>query len=272
MTVGGPARTADGVQHRLVLVILLLAVASRASAVVLGGGLADTDCTVGFDGVSATDGESGLVCTDGDPACDADGMADGSCHFDIRVCTRLTAAGCTPRDVSSITVAGLSLAEPPLSGSAACGASDSIDVPVGSAAGATLIARDGGALKDVDYLNVCCRSAAAPFDAAGCALMVEPSVAGCARTIPHAFVTSLANARDLVAQASAHPGAAKPVKRAVRALRRMRSVARRIAKSDPCGDALGLVATHAITVLRAATGSPVFFLDHMGRSEVCRAP
>lgn len=221
----------------------------------LGGGLADTDCTVGFDGVSATDGESGVVCTDGDPTCDADAVSDGSCSFEIRACTRLVAAGCAPRDISSIAIAGLPLEQPALSGSSTCGASDSLAVPVGGAVGATLIARDGGALKDVDYLNVCCVRAAAPFDAAGCALGVEPSVAGCERTIPAAFVTALAKARAMVAQAAADPAAAKPsAKRALRALRRMRSVARRLSKADACGAALGLVATHAITVLRAALG------------------
>jgi len=256
LTVGAPARTADGVQRRLVICLLILATASRAGAVVLGGGLADTDCTVGFDGVSATDGESGVVCTDGDPTCDADAVANGSCLFEVSVCTRLAAAGCAPRDISSIAVAGLPLEQPALSGSSTCGASNSIAVPVGSAVGATLIARDGSALKDVDYLNVCCRSAAAPFDAAGCALAVEPSVAGCARTVSPGFVTALAKAREMVAQAAADPSAAKPsAKRALRALRRMRSVARRMAKSDPCGAALGLVATHAITALRAAAGS-----------------
>jgi len=256
LTVGLPARTADGVQRRLVVGLLMLVVASRAWAVVLGGGLADTDCTVGFDGVSATDGESGVVCTDGDPTCDADAVADGSCRFEIRLCTRLVAAGCAPRDITSIAVAGLPLDQPALSAGSACGASDAIAVPVGSTVAATLIARDGSALKDVDYLNVCCRSAAAPFDAAGCALVVEPSVAGCTRAIPPAFVTALAKAREMVAHAAADPPAAKPsAKRALRALRRMRSVARRMAKADPCGDALGLVATHAITVLRAALGA-----------------
>jgi hypothetical protein len=261
LTVCVATRTADGVRRRSVISLLgILLVASRTSAVVLGGGLPDTDCTVGFEGVTATDGASGVVCTDGDPTCDNDATADGSCRFEIRVCTRLGESGCTPRDVTSIAIAGLPFDRPTLSGGTACGTPDTFAVPAGSAVGATLIARDGDALKDVDYLNVCCRSTVAPFDAATCALDVDPaSVAGCGHALPRAFETALEKARSLVAQAAADPTVARAsAKRGVRALRHMRTIARKVAASDPCGDALALVATHAITVLRAAlhaTGS-----------------
>jgi hypothetical protein len=241
---------------RLRLVVLLL-VSTTAHAVVLGGGLADTDCTVGFDGVDATDGASGVVCTDGDPTCDTDGVADGTCRFAIRLCTRLPAPGCTPRDVTSIAVAGLALDRPALGGGAACGTPDALAVPVDTAVGATLIARDGDSLKDVDYLNVCCRSTPQPFDAATCALRPAPSIAGCGATVPRAFVRALAKARLLLAQAAAHPAIAKPTaRRALRKLGRMRDVARKLAASDACGDALALVASHAIGVLRAALRAP----------------
>src|SRR5215470_7450306 len=125
----------------LVLCGFALALATRASGVVLGGGLADTDCTVGFEGVDATDGASGVVCIDGDPACDADATADGTCRFEIRVCTRLGEAGCSPRDITALAIAGEPFDRPALSGGTACGAPDSIAVPVGTAVGATLIAR-----------------------------------------------------------------------------------------------------------------------------------
>lgn len=236
----------------ILIVFAVLALASPARAVVLGGGLADTDCTVGFDGVDATDGASGVVCTDGDPACDADGVADGTCRFAIRVCTRLHAADCAPRDVTTIADAGISFDAPALSGRAACGEPEAVTVGVGSAVGATLIARDGDALKDVDYLNLCCRSAEGPFDAAVCALAVDATVA-CRHAIPPAFDTTIAKARALVAQAAADPTTGRrSAKRALRVLRRLRAISRKLAKAEPCGNALGLVATHAIDVLRAA--------------------
>src|SRR5207237_5329489 len=135
--------------------LTLLGPATALHAFVLGGGLPDKDCRVAFGGVDATDGESGVVCTDGDPACDTDGVADGSCRFDVSLCTGVAVPGCTPEPISSITVAGLPLALPPLPSTAgACGAQLEVVVPAGAASGVTAIARSGGALKDVDYLDL----------------------------------------------------------------------------------------------------------------------
>jgi hypothetical protein len=229
---------------RRLAIVALLAIAARSpvAAVVLGGGLSDTDCTIGFDGVSATDGASEVVCGDGDPACDADGAVDGSCRFVVRACARLASAGCTPRDISSVSVSGLPLDPPPVGGSERqCGSPDTITVAMGTAVGVTMIARNGTELKDVDYLALCCQVAASPLGAVRCALGLDPSIAGCHRPIPPHFTATLEKARTLVARAANDPTAARAaMKHAARALRRLRMIARKIARSDTCGDALGL--------------------------------
>jgi hypothetical protein len=239
--------------RHLVVVFLVLVAARPLRAAVLGGGLVDTDCTVGFEGLSPTDGASGVVCTDGDPSCDADGVVDGTCRFDLRVCTRLASSDCDPRPISSISISGLALDAPRAGGGPRCAATDAIVVPAGTAAGATMLARESSDLKDVDYLNLCCRTSPAPYDAARCALAISADIAGCPRPVPEKFDKLLAKARDEVARAAADPARAKShSKGAARALRHMKSIARKLAKSDQCGDALGLVVTHAQQTLHAA--------------------
>ena len=237
----------------IVMLCLVPALATLLDAFVLGGGNADKDCRVAFDGVDATDGESGVVCTDGDPACDMDGIADGSCRFMPSLCTGVPVEGCTPIVIESIDVAGLRLAPPALpSRAGACGPTSDVAVPVGGAVGVTAIARSGGALRDVDYLNLCCRAGAAPFDAARCALAVDPKIAGCAGPLPAAAVRKFARARAAILRAAADPSHAKrEVRRANRALDRVRRIARRLADTDACGDALGLIVSHAVATIEA---------------------
>ena len=75
-----------------------------------GGGSLVTDCMVEYDGVTLNDPPTrprGVLCTDGDPTCDADATPNGACNFKITAClnnpdTRFPA--CTAPDVSSITV------------------------------------------------------------------------------------------------------------------------------------------------------------------------
>lgn len=50
-----------------------------------GGGPATTDCMLVTEVAGAT-GVRAPHCTDGDPACDDDGVADGVCRFRVRVC------------------------------------------------------------------------------------------------------------------------------------------------------------------------------------------
>jgi hypothetical protein len=57
-----------------------------------GGGPVATDCFVAFGGLAATS----ATCTDGDAACDADGVADGTCTVAVQACANVgTLAGCT---------------------------------------------------------------------------------------------------------------------------------------------------------------------------------
>ena len=236
-----------------VMLCLLSATATRVDAFVLGGGNADKDCRVAFGGVDTTDGESGVVCSDGDPACDVDGVADGTCRFAPSLCTGVPVEGCTPIPIESIDVAGLPLAPPALPGKAgACGATLDVAVSAGGAVGVTAIARSEGALRDVDYLNLCCRTAAGPFDAARCALAVDPAIAGCAGPLPAAAVRKFGRARAAILRAAADPRHAKrEVRRADRALDGIKRIARRLAGTDACGDALGLVVSHAVATIEA---------------------
>lgn len=74
---------------RLLLgVVLALAAPARAEttfARFLGGGHAATDCMLVAD-VAGVSGRRAARCTDGDPACDADGVVDGTCRFAVRLC------------------------------------------------------------------------------------------------------------------------------------------------------------------------------------------
>jgi hypothetical protein len=83
--------------RRIVLLAVFLAAgASPAGAScpgstcsVPGGGNPTTDCQAEFDGpvLNYPPGRNvAASCVDGDPACDADGAADGTCHFSVSVC------------------------------------------------------------------------------------------------------------------------------------------------------------------------------------------
>jgi hypothetical protein len=226
----------------------LVALAAPAHATVLGGGLADTDCTVGFGGVTATAADSIVMCVDGDPTCDVDGAVNGSCRFQVRICTRLPDPNCTPRDVTSLAVAGIPLDTP--GAGRTCGAFDTVDVPLGSAVGETLIASGDSGVVDVDYLNLCCAPAATTADAVACAVEIDPSVAGCGQ-LAVGFTNELAKVRTLVDQATGDPGQAlAAARRAAHVLGRMHSYARRLGKNDVCGFSLGLVVSEAQDVLQ----------------------
>jgi hypothetical protein len=77
---------------RLVLATLLVfalaapgAAQTETFARFLGGGPPATDCMLVTD-VAGTGARRVARCTDGDPSCDADGVADGTCRFAVRVC------------------------------------------------------------------------------------------------------------------------------------------------------------------------------------------
>jgi hypothetical protein len=77
------------VRAALALVVLVAAAPARAQTGQLvrfnGGGSAHTDCMLVTD-VTGVTGTRAARCTDGDPACDADGRSDGTCTFRVRVC------------------------------------------------------------------------------------------------------------------------------------------------------------------------------------------
>jgi hypothetical protein len=234
-----------------------LLIAATARAFVLGGGNADKDCRVGYGGVDATNGASGVVCTDGDPACDVDGVADGTCTFAVSLCTGVPEDGCDPVEIDTIDIAGVALARPPLpSDGKSCGAKSIVGVAVGTAAGTTAVASSAGELRDVDYLNLCCRTAAAPFDASRCAVAIPPAVAGCGRALPLAVEHRFAAARTALAHAVANPDHARAdFRRARHAMNHVRRTGQRLARTNQCGDTLALIASHALDMLEGA-GAP----------------
>ena len=73
------------------------------------------------------------------------------------------------------------------------------------------------------------------------------SDSGCGSAqIPKSFRAGLRRAHTLAVQASANPHRAKKLAaKAVRVLNDLKVTARKIAKQDECGDALGLMLTHA---------------------------
>jgi len=63
--------------------------ANPAASTISGGGGKKTDCYVELTGITATSEflrKPQVECTDGDPACDADGIADDRCTFVFAVC------------------------------------------------------------------------------------------------------------------------------------------------------------------------------------------
>jgi hypothetical protein len=237
------------------LVVLALASAARVRAEVAGGGLVDADCRTVFEGVSATNGSSGVVCVDGDPSCDADGVADGTCRFAVTLCIGAPTASCTTVPLATITVGGLALVPPPLPASdGTCGPPLAVAVPVGGPPqAATLLAHGGGQLRDVDYLNLCCLSAAEPLAAARCALAIDLTASGCStQRISRPLRAAFARARTLVSTLAQNPSRTALRRKAVSRLGRMQSIARRLARHDQCGYALGLIASYAQDVLDAS--------------------
>ena len=73
-----------------------------------GTGAAASECYVTFDGIST----GRLACTDGDPACDADGTANGTCTFAFRVCVRQALPLCQAGTVTSLKATPTKLAIP----------------------------------------------------------------------------------------------------------------------------------------------------------------
>ena len=111
-----------------------------------------------------------------------------------------------------------------------------------------------GGLRDVDYLNLCCRSDTEPLAAARCALGLDPRmIAGCTTArVPALVAAEFAHARRLIERAATEPARSRRfVRRAKRVLAQMRDRGRRLAAKDDCGDSVALVASHALSTLGA---------------------
>lgn len=91
-----------------VLVCALGAAAPASALIVVGGGSSRTDCLAVFDAPAnhPPDKPKQIRCADGDPACDADGVVNGSCSFPVGMCANSTVdpARCTVSGVESIRV------------------------------------------------------------------------------------------------------------------------------------------------------------------------
>jgi hypothetical protein len=87
-----------------------LALCSGGACSAPGGGSLTTDCMVEYDGVTLnnpTTRPRGVLCTDGDPACDADATPNGACNFKITACLNNPDPrfpSCVTPNVASITV------------------------------------------------------------------------------------------------------------------------------------------------------------------------
>ena len=163
------------------LTCALLSVAAPARAACdpscfAGGGPAATDCFVQWQGASGPR----LSCTDGDPSCDGDGTADGTCTFPLAGCLNVASAGCTPAALESTPVVkGRAPA-----GAALTAALSTLDLasPGCSTPGVTVavvrtptrlkpgvaklvVSAVAGGKKDVDKLTLTCRPASPSFAA-----------------------------------------------------------------------------------------------------------
>lgn len=84
-----------------------MASSTAVAADISGGGPRSRDCVMFFRTAAApVGGGSSIRCTDGDPACDADGAVDGACTFDVRTCVNGThdASSCLSPGVEEIVV------------------------------------------------------------------------------------------------------------------------------------------------------------------------
>src|SRR5262249_26973746 len=122
--------------HRLsaVAALSILVSAAFASAMLLpGGGNPRTDCYVELDLDTFIPPESPrrAFCVDGDPSCDHDGLCNGSCTFQARVCVNDPDRDrCTPPPtLRSLKVQRNLLPAPDSLSGAGCGAFADLTVP-----------------------------------------------------------------------------------------------------------------------------------------------
>lgn len=86
----------------------LLGFAATASAATVGLAGRAASCsavwdTAAADVQSSAPGSGRLLCADGDPTCDADGVVDGACTIGVNACVQRAADGCAVEAVSRVT-------------------------------------------------------------------------------------------------------------------------------------------------------------------------
>jgi len=236
-------------RRALLVLVAVLGPGAVSHAVVLGGGAADKDCRVAFEGVDATAGASGVVCVDGDAACDGDGAVNGACLFAPSLCVGVALADCNPVALDRLEQGGAVLGPPEFPAEdGACGTPAALVVAADTALATTVRAYLGQELREVDYLNLCCVTAPGPFDAAACAAAVDLAASGCT-TVPSRAVRKLEKARERIAQAEAAPDTArKPLRKAAKLAGKVRATGQKVARRNDCGFSLGLIGNHAQAV------------------------
>jgi hypothetical protein len=100
-----------GRRSTLAVLPFVLALGGTAGgAVVPGGGARGGDCVSVFDAPGANSpapprAPRRVDCIDGDPTCDADGLRNARCVFDLRLCLNATSVpGCTPVRTNALVV------------------------------------------------------------------------------------------------------------------------------------------------------------------------
>ena len=94
------------------LIVLSALAAPAAAQTVRGGGSKKTDCMVVFEAAGANHpappkAPKNIDCVDGDASCDADGLRNARCVFDLQLCVNSTTPelpDCTPDTTDSIVI------------------------------------------------------------------------------------------------------------------------------------------------------------------------
>jgi hypothetical protein len=116
----------------LMLGAVVAGLPASARADFAGGKSAKSDCYIVYKGLTVTSGKNKVDCTDGDPLCDTDGAADGTCSFGFQACFNdPNVAGCTPSNVTEVVVNGATINTPTLPTSEnVCGDQSIVAVPL----------------------------------------------------------------------------------------------------------------------------------------------
>src|SRR5262249_41139498 len=143
----------------------------------------DAECLLDWAaaGSVADRGGRSVTCRDGDPACDADGVADGACTFSAHLC--LNVPGCPPAAAAPVHVkgrAGAALAaavQGLVTGAEACTRDVPIRVPIGRRARRRVALRaqlrdPASGRIDRDRLRLLCERAGGHAAAGGRAVVV----------------------------------------------------------------------------------------------------